>query len=135
MTLVQKERVTTLRRQGESYSKIAGALGISVNTIQSFCRRNNIAVSLPTTGENHSFCRQCGEALTQQPGKKTKKFCSEVCCDAWWKAHPDQLDKKAVYNFTCVNCGTAFTAYGNKGRKFCSHDCYVACRFGKAVGG
>jgi len=133
MTLAQKERVTTLRRQGESYSKIAGTLGISVNTIQSFCRRNKIIVGAPVENENYTHCRQCGKALKQQQGRKMKKFCSEACCDAWWKAHPDQLGKKAVYNFTCANCGTAFTAYGNKSRKFCRHDCYVESRFGRVA--
>jgi len=43
------------------------------------------------------------------------------------------LDKKAIYNIICANCGTEFEAYGNKDRKFCSHNCYIASRFGKEV--
>jgi len=137
MNSLQKERVVTLRRQGESYAAIAGALGISVNTIQSYCRRNNLggdlSVSMKKEPKAQSYCRQCGVELEQVPGRKTRKFCSDECCAAWWKTHPDQLGKKAIYGFTCANCGKGFTAYGDKGRKYCSHACYTAFRFGKGT--
>lgn len=29
-------------------------------------------------------------------------------------------------------CGKAFVAYGNKDRKYCSHDCYIRDRFYQA---
>ena len=134
MNSLQKERIAVLRQQGESYSKIADALGVSVNTIQSYCRRNKLSVGLSTTKETDArFCKQCGEVLIQQKGTKTRRFCSDICCAAWWKAHPEQLGKKAVYGFTCVHCNTDFTAYGDMWRKYCSHACYVADRFGKAA--
>jgi endogenous inhibitor of DNA gyrase (YacG/DUF329 family) len=137
MNQLQKQRIAELRRLGESYAKIADSLGISVNTIQSYCRRNNLGgdLSIITVQgtENHLYCKNCGNELIQQPGRKTRRFCSDTCCAAWWKANPDQLGKKAVYSFTCGKCGEEFTAYGNKGRKYCSHSCYVADRFGKEV--
>jgi len=137
MNSLQKERVVTLRRQGESYAKIADSLGISINTIQSYCRRNNLGANLPVAvpeaPESHFYCRQCGQELVQRNGRKKRKFCSDECCAAWWKSHPDQLGKKAVYHFKCVHCGTDFSAYGNRGRKYCSHVCYVADRFGKGA--
>ena len=139
MNKLQKEHITALRGQGESYNKIAAALGISVNTIQSYCRRNKIESKPTTTAdieiniESHFFCKQCGSVLIQQPSRKKKLFCSEVCCDAWWKANPDKLGKKAMYSFKCEYCGAGFTAYGNKGRKYCSHACYISSRFGKAA--
>lgn len=44
-------------------------------------------------------------------------------------AHPEAVKQKAVYTFTCPECGKEFTAYGNAKRKYCSHDCYIAARF------
>ena len=37
--------------------------------------------------------------------------------------------QKAVYSYTCIGCGCAFTAYGNDHRKYCSHACYIQDRF------
>ena len=48
----------------------------------------------------------------------------------WWTEHPERIRQKAVYEFICAKCGRAFTAYGNKKRKYCSHECYIADRFG-----
>ena len=39
MTQGQKEQIDTLREQGNGYKRIAGILGVSVNTIASYCRR------------------------------------------------------------------------------------------------
>ena len=137
MNALQKERVAILRHQGKSYSKIAVSLGLSVNTVQSYCRRNNLggdmsAVALKEA-ETRYFCRQCGSDLIQQPGSKMRKYCSDTCCAAWWKAHPSQLRKRAIYSFLCAHCGVPFTSYGNKARKYCSHTCYISNRFGKGV--
>jgi len=134
MTETQKHQIQALRGKGESYAKIADALGISVNTVQSHCRRNNLTGNLPKAVPKNvptaSFCKQCGKELTQKPGVKARKFCSDECCAAWWAAHPDQIRKRAVYSFTCPVCGAAFTAYGNARRKYCSHFCYIKSRFG-----
>ena len=70
MTLLQKQRIDEMRRHGESYTKIAASLGLSENTIKSYCRRNLLKID------------------------------------------------------TCPQCGTAFQAYGNAKRKFCSRSCY-----------
>jgi predicted transcriptional regulator len=139
MNIIQKERIAAFRSHGESYAKIADALGISKNTVQSYCRRNNLGgdsstvVEKETEKESRSFCKQCSVELIQQPGKKPRKFCSDACRAEWWKTHPEQLEKKAVYTFKCVHCGNDFTAYGNDNRKYCSHECYVADRFRKAA--
>ena len=147
MTELQKQRITELRMNGDSYSKIAATLDISENTVKSFCRRNNLAGNMsmpaktiktaaeptPTADDNGTHCKQCGQELVQQPKKKMRKFCCDKCCAAWWVANPEKLKRKATYNFACACCGKPFTAYGNKGRKYCTHACYVAGRFGKAV--
>ena len=35
----------------------------------------------------------------------------------------------ATYKYTCPYCGKKFTPYGNKKRKYCSHNCYIKDRF------
>lgn len=75
------------------------------------------------------FCLQCGALLTQTPGRKRVKFCSDNCRTAWWNAHPEKVNRRAIYHFTCAHCGKPFTAYGNAKRKYCSHACYIADRY------
>lgn len=121
MTLSQKECVTMMRSQGDSYAKIAVVLGIPENTIKSYCRRKNKLT-------NSGSCPECGKPLTVVEGKKQKKYCSDKCRMAWWKAHPDAINRKAVYTFHCAVCGVAFESYGNAGRKYCSRDCFGISR-------
>jgi endogenous inhibitor of DNA gyrase (YacG/DUF329 family) len=125
MNLSQKTNIAELRGQGETYAAIADKVGVSENTVKSYCRRNNIGV---TAEKESGVCPNCGRPLIQLPHKRQKRFCSEKCRLAWWKAHPEALNKKAVYNFTCTVCGKRFTAYGNANRKYCSRDCAVAAR-------
>lgn len=42
MTDNQKAQIIKLRVAGNGYGKIARTLGISLNTVKSFCRRNDI---------------------------------------------------------------------------------------------
>ena len=135
MTELQKTSIAEMRADGYSYAKIAATLGISENTIKSYCRRNNLAgnksVKTNEKTEPHTYCKQCAQRIINQPKRKPKKFCSYKCCAIWWSRHPEKLNRKANYHFTCLHCGIDFTAYGNKSRKFCSHNCYIASRFGK----
>jgi len=136
MNGLQKQRIAALRYQGAGYAKIAEALGISENTVKSYCQRNNLGGNLMATVQpdgGQTFCHQCGTELTQVPGRKPRKFCTPACRVAWWKAHPDHLKQKAIYRFTCPACGAAFESYGNANRKYCSHACYVTARFGKGA--
>jgi ribosomal protein L37E len=126
MTYQQKEKIKQMRGEGISYSKIAVTLGISENTVKSYCRRNNLGgVGMGIANQvDDAFCRQCGALLTHTPSAKKKRFCSDQCRMAWWNAHPEAVNRKAIYSFTCDHCGTAFESYGNKNRKYCSRACY-----------
>lgn len=128
MTNLQKERIKTMRLQGIGYVKIGETLGISDNTVRSFCRRNGLGETSPNT----VVCKQCGKLIKIVPKQKPKKFCSDACRTTWWNSHPDCVDRKAVYAYTCAHCGNPFTAYGNKNRKYCCHACYIADRFDEA---
>jgi len=126
MTQQQKETITKMRRDGFSYSRISMALGISENTVKSFCRRNNLgsAHTEPLVQKEGIICRQCGTSLTQTAGVRQKRFCSDKCRMTWWNDHPEAVNRKAIYTFTCPICGRQFESYGNKNRRYCSRACY-----------
>ena len=133
MTNEQKEKIIRFRRQGHGYADIGRELGISKDRVKSFCRRNGLMVSDSQPVDDKDRCRECGKPLVQQEKKKRLVFCSKSCREKWWTEHADRINRKAIYEFTCVGCGKAFTAYGNSKRKYCSHGCYVAHRFGGGV--
>ena len=125
-----RQQVMGLRMRGASYGKIAAALGLSRNTVKSICRRAGIN-PLPQT-DSPVACEQCHTPL-EAPGPG-RRFCSSQCRLAWWHAHPQCLNRKAIYAFTCAGCGVSFETYGNAGRKYCSHACYIRARFGTRGG-
>lgn len=120
MATEKSKEILHYREQGLGYKKIAALTGYSLNTVKSVCRRN-------TNGEE-KLCLQCGAKIEQPPHRKEKKFCSDKCRMAWWKAHPDQLNRKAIYHLVCAHCGQPFDSYGNSRRKYCSRACYNAVR-------
>ena len=133
MRLEEKNQIKRLRAEGHSYGRVATMLGLSENTVKSFCRRNGLAgrgeVEKNVDEDAHT-CKCCGLPVKQNPGRKEKKFCSYSCRMRWWKEHSDQVQRKANYQFECAFCHKPFTAYGNANRKYCCHECYVADRFG-----
>ena len=127
MTELQKHQIMNLREKGYGYIKIANELGISVNTIKSFCRRQNIIK--PKADDKH-YCKCCGKEVEQTKGRKEKKFCSDSCRMKWWNGNLDKVNRKAYRQRKCLKCGNEFTVYGSKKKKFCTHECYILFRFG-----
>lgn len=138
MTDADKRRVQDMRRQGCTCSQIADALGVSVNTVKSFCRRNSLSPGDASndTGieENKDTCKQCGKKLNQTPNAKPKAFCDDRCRHKWWNAHRDRMKRQAVHRKPCACCGTVFDSYGSRNRKYCCHACYIKDRYGKGAG-
>lgn len=128
MNDIQRMQIPLLRRQGQGYKRIAQSLNLPLNTVKSFCRRNEIQ----PVDSDVAHCLFCGAQIEQTSGRKEKRFCSDKCRSQWWNAHPERLRRRAVYQYECVYCHQPFTAYGNSHRKFCSHDCYIHSRFGGA---
>ena len=129
MTAAQKQRIEFLRGKGEIYAAIAEDLGISENTVKSYCRRNNIGIVIKQKQPKYTnICANCGCQLAHTPGAKHKRFCSDECRMAWWKEHPEAVNRKAVYRFVCPTCGGSFEAYGNANRKYCSRACFGVAR-------
>ena len=129
MTEEQKSQIKAFRNNGLGYKLIAKELGISVNSVKSFCRRNELC---DTSKDETPRCEQCGKALQNIPGKKKKRFCSDRCRQTWWNSHLDIVKRKAVYVYICPVCRKEFSVYGNAKRKYCSHQCYVEGRYGGA---
>ena len=134
MTDAQKNQIGKYRASGLGYKKIAEQMGLSENTVKTYCRRHGLGgnmaqqQSVAQTEGHHCLC--CGAAVEQTPGRKEKKFCSDRCRNKWWNSHLDKVERKANYEFVCPHCKKPFIAYGNKNRKYCSHECYIADRFG-----
>ena len=131
MTDAQKIQIGHLREAGLGYKKIAEQMGLSENTVKTYCKRHGFGGNMAQQGETKKdVCLCCGMPVKQNPGRKQKKFCSDKCRNKWWNAHLDKVNRKAVYEYECPFCKKPFTAYGNKNRKYCSHECYIADRFG-----
>ena len=138
MTLEQKERIKKLRKENQSYGTIAEELRLSISAVKGFCQRNGLSgkragTEKASVEEYPSVCLGCGNPIVQHKGAKQRKFCSSACRQGWWNAHPEKVNRKAVYQFTCASCGKQFTAYGNRKRKYCSHDCYIRQRYKAGV--
>lgn len=131
MNDIQRKAITDLRMKGCSYSQISIKVGLSENTIKTFCRRNNLKAEdiANAIGLKEGVCECCGKPTVMLEGKKPKRFCSSSCRNKWWNSNLDKVNKKAHYEFTCIRCHKPFTAYGNKERKYCCHECYVADRY------
>jgi endogenous inhibitor of DNA gyrase (YacG/DUF329 family) len=121
MTNKDKSAIISMRDKWYSYGKIADKLGLPQNTVKSVCHRE---------AEKKKRCRNCRAPLSQKHGGKPRAFCSDECRIAWWKKHPEEINRKAYYSLTCAYCGKSFESYGHKERKYCSHACYIAERFG-----
>ncbi len=134
MTTEQKDTIARLRKDGQGYTAIAKAAGLTKDCVKIWCQRHGlggIAEKKSIPEPDADFCRNCGKPLVQIPGRKTRKFCCDECRVSWWNSHPEAVTRKAVYSFVCPVCGNGFTAYGNAGRKYCSRPCFLKARFRK----
>ena len=141
MTRDQQEEIRRLRASGEGYKRIAATLGLSVNTVKSFCQRENAkqAVLCPAntdhchaglpqenvTGE--TGCLRCGKPVAQIPGRRKRLFCSDACRMGYWR----NLARPVGGIRRCAGCGKVLLGH-DRARKYCRHACYIAHRFGTA---
>ena len=70
MTQQQKEQISKLRASGASFGKIASALGMSVNTVKSYCKRNPVSAApvLDQTAAVHTplpTVQRCTQAVAR----------------------------------------------------------------------
>lgn len=131
MNTLERDSIAKMRSDGMSYAAIANRLGLKEVTVKKHCQRNHLGAKRAVAEDGHAYirCRECGKELQQANKKKRRLFCSVECRCIWWHKHPEMIHQKAVYTFHCAHCGKAFSAYGNKHRKYCSHACYIAERY------
>ena len=129
MTNGEKMLIAQQRRQGMGYTEIARKLGMSVNTVKSYCRRNSLGRDVTTSAEDvpDYICRQCGKAFEQVAHRKKRRFCSDDCRLRWWHAHRD-CGRNAIKR-VCPACQKEFAT--DRRQTYCSHACYIRARFGR----
>ena len=129
----QKERIGHMRLRGDTFAVIADALGLSRNTVKSFCLRNIRATPHEEKAcpVNNGVCVQCGKVFVLYSGHRQRRFCSDRCRMTWWNAHRELLRSTAKVEYTCACCGKPFMGYERQRRKYCSHGCYIAHRYNK----
>lgn len=138
MTDFQTKQIRELRMRGVGYKAIASVVGLSRDVVRNYCKSHGLegyatelTVNMKEQMQQGKACLCCGKDIEQPETGRKRKFCSDKCRREWWAAHPEVVQKKetAFYEKTCVYCGKTFTVYGNKNRKYCSHQCYVHDRF------
>ena len=130
MTNGEKVQIVQMRKRGLGYTEIARSLGMSVNTVKSYCRRSGVKPLEKMTAQSGDVCRQCGSVLKHTPGRKWKQCCSDACRLRWWHGHRE-LGRNAR-TVVCASCGKAFVT--DRAQKYCSHACYIQTRFGGVHG-
>jgi endogenous inhibitor of DNA gyrase (YacG/DUF329 family) len=121
---LQKSKIEYMRKSGSSYSIIADKLGLSINTVKSYCRRNGLGTVVQADQQDENLCLKCGAPLVHTPRAKRRKFCSDECRMAWWNEHPEAVKHKNTRTVVCGYCGHQFTVFGKRERKYCSRACY-----------
>ena len=129
MTDEQKVQIGRMKDTGCSYRQISESLSIPINTVKSFCRRHREERTAVPVADGQ--CLECGQNIQQQLGRKPKKFCSDACRMRWWNTHRQVVHMASAHEYTCPHCGRKFKSYAR--RKYCSHSCYIASRFGGGI--
>lgn len=127
MTKEQKTLILYYREQHMTYRQIGEKLGLSPDTVKTFCRRNTPREDR-TEASASSQCRNCGAPVHPLPGRRERLFCCPACRTAYWRKH-NLLGKDPRY---CAGCGALLTG-GSASRKYCSHACYISHRFGSSA--
>ncbi len=136
MDHVTAVEITLLRTERRSYGEIAERLGLSVNTVKSYCLRhdlgdNRIQGPPPRKIRPHKepvpligYCLECGTVFKQYKNG-CKKYCSDICRQRWMRKNGNGKNKQ-----TCPVCGKEFPVYDDsKPRIYCGLDCYRTARY------
>ncbi len=130
-------KIMLLRAEHKSYGYIAEKLGLSFNTIKSYCLRNDLGDNR-IKGPNPAripkekrkphpllgYCLECGTVFKQNINGN-KKFCGKLCAGRWRRKNG-----KGKYRLTCPICKKEFPVFDDrKPRIYCSQDCYRTARY------
>lgn len=92
MTVAEKNYIIRYRQMGKSCTEIARALGLSVNTVKSFCQRSGIAPigQATRTSPAETLCLCCGEKNKVSTSSQTETFllrCMSIALVAYPSGH------------------------------------------------
>ena len=121
MTNEQKQEINAMHQDGCGYSKIAKSIGVSENTVKSYCRRQKAII----VSEKIDLCAQCGKPIDKSK-RSSRRFCSNACRIKWWNKHPKA---DMPYTADCACCGNEIQMRRKNERKYCSHRCYITARY------
>lgn len=124
-----QSRIGKLRASGLGYKRIAAELGVSRNSVASYCLRHGLG----DAGEGKKRCAQCRKPIEVDPRHPHRRFCSDLCRARWWNANRGERHPEMLLRRVCPVCGREFSSYGKRERTYCSRGCYDAAR--KAKGG
>ena len=71
------------------------------------------------------LCIRCGQPVAPNPSGRPRKFCSDLCRQRFWKAHPESEKWDSFERLVCPVCGREFYAQkeNTRKRKYCSRAC------------
>lgn len=116
---MDNSKILKLRMKGYGYKKIATELGISINTVKSYCRRHNVQAK-------QDKCEMCSATIEHTAGARKKRFCGDKCRYAWWNAQRTAVN--GSFSTQCLYCGKEILSFKSKNRKYCSRECYAKAR-------
>ncbi len=128
----ERQQIQTLRKENKSYGAIAQVLGLSVNTVKTYCQNHALGgakVKVEYKAGEARPCACCGTPVIQNPKRKAKRFCSKLCCTTWWNSHLYEVNRRTYHERECPGCHKIFKVYGKKVQKYCCHACYIKDRF------
>jgi len=128
MTNKQKSTIKALRAIGWTYAKIAEVVGISIDTVKSFCLRQGVNIRKTHDDDGNALCKHCGKLLKQVAGGRSRVFCSNKCRYKWWNIYRPFLGRKNTAVIVCLYCKVPFAAYSTGSRQYCSIACHADFR-------
>ena len=118
MTKAEIKEIEILQKRGIGPTKIAAITKHPVSAIKAYVVRHPI--------DPEDVCLCCGKLLKHTAHKRQKTFCSCICKNKWWYAHPHMMTRQTLIEYVCPVCGTEFRDYGK--RVYCSVGCYAEAR-------
>lgn len=129
MDRITKERIIDLRANGMKYAAIARLLDILVTTIKSFAYRHQKKIDAAYEAKRGKRCPHCGK-LIPAAKYRPRRYCSDECRQKYWATHQSEIHHPNWVDLTRSVCQKTFQDYPKRGRKYCSHACYITARYG-----
>lgn len=73
MTDEQRQKIINLRASGIGYKKISKLLGLSENTVKSFCQRRKLGGAVVKSSVEVAVCKCCGNPSATEPAFNISK--------------------------------------------------------------